>query len=219
MERRFDSKDISSLEINFRRNLINSITGFKSAHLLATKNKENHTNLALFSSAVHIGADPGYIGVIFRPLTVPRHSYQNIKDTGYFSLNHVHSSMYSQAHQCSAPYSENESEFTATGLNPLFSKLFPLVYVNESRIRIGLEFEEEHQIKCNDTLLVVGKIVELCIPEKIIGSDGMIDLEEADTITISGLDGYHQTKKLSRLKYAKTDRDTYEINWNNGEQK
>jgi len=34
-------------------------------------------------------------------------------------------------------------------------------------------------------------------------SDGFIDLENAETITCSGLDSYHKTQKIWRLSYAK----------------
>jgi hypothetical protein len=37
-------------------------------------------------------------------------------------------------------------------------------------------------------------------------SDGFIDLENAGTITVSGLDSYHSTKKIERLSYAKKDK-------------
>jgi hypothetical protein len=35
--------------------------------------------------------------------------------------------------------------------------------------------------------------------------DGYVDIEKAETITISGLDNYHETKRIARLSYAKPD--------------
>ncbi|NCU05821.1 MAG: flavin oxidoreductase, partial [Chitinophagaceae bacterium] len=41
----------------YRGNFINSLSGFKSASLIATVNKEGSSNLAIFSNIVHLGAD------------------------------------------------------------------------------------------------------------------------------------------------------------------
>jgi len=209
----FSLDEISALDKNFRRNLINSITGFKPLHLLATQNHLGNFNLALFSSAVHVGADPPLIGILFRPLTVPRHSYKNIHATGYYSLNHVPSSIIQQAHQCSAPYPEELSEFDVTGLHPEKSNRLPIVYVKESPVKMGMQWVEEYTIQANETIFMVGKIVELILPEQVVGSDGFVDLEQLHLVTASGLDGYHITRKLIRLQYAKTDRASQEIPW------
>ena len=40
-----------------------------------------------------------------------------------------------------------------------------------------------------------------------IANDGYVDLGAAGTAAISGLDGYHDTRHLGRLSYAKTDRE------------
>jgi flavin reductase (DIM6/NTAB) family NADH-FMN oxidoreductase RutF len=212
----FHLPDIAKLEKNFRRNLINSITGFKPLHLLATQNKEGQSNLALFSSAVHVGADPPLIGLVFRPLTVPRHSYENIRATGYYSLNHVPVNIIRQAHQCSAPYPAEVSEFTAVGLNEEPSSVHPILYVKESPVKIGLQWVEEHAIQANGTLFMVGKIVEMILPDEVLGGDGYVDLQALNLTTVCGLDGYHSTQKEVRLQYAKTDRESAVIPWNYG---
>lgn len=212
----FHLPDIAKLEKNFRRNLINSITGFKPLHLLATQNKEGQSNLALFSSAVHVGADPPLIGLVFRPLTVPRHSYENIRATGYYSLNHVPVNIIRQAHQCSAPYPAEVSEFAITGLQEEHSLAYPLVYVKESPVKIGLQWVEEHAIQANGTLFMVGKIVEMILPDEVLGGDGYVDLQALNLTTVCGLDGYHSTQKEVRLQYAKTDRESAVIPWNYG---
>jgi hypothetical protein len=62
-------------------------------------------------------------------------------------------------------------------------------------------------IKANDTVFLVGEILEIILPDKIVNADGYIDLEAAGTLTISSLDGYHETKLINRLSYAKTDKE------------
>jgi flavin reductase (DIM6/NTAB) family NADH-FMN oxidoreductase RutF len=78
--------------------------------------------------------------------------------------------------------------------------------VKESKIKYGLEFAERHDLKINDTILIIGKVVEVIIPENCLHMHGAIDIEKAETITISGLDSYHTTQQLARLSYAKTDK-------------
>lgn len=193
------------MEQRFRTQFINSITGFKSLNLVGTINKHGMTNLAVFSQVVHLGANPSLIGIIVRPDSVPRHTLANIAETGYFTLNHVLESFIRQAHQTSARYPEEVSEFTATGLNPLFSEVIEAPYVAESNIRIGLQWRETIPIPLNGTLLVIGEVVEVFLPGYCLGADGYVDLNEAGTITVAGLDAYHRTEKIVRLPYAKAE--------------
>lgn len=185
----------------YRRNLINSLSGFKSLNLLGSISGKGVTNLAVFSQVLHIGASPALMGVLVRPDSVERHSLQNIIETGWFSLNHVLGSFYKEAHQTSARY--QESEFEAVGLTPWYSPLNPAPYVEQSVIRIGLKLEEQQKIKINGTILIIGSVQEVILKEGLIAADGYLDIEKAGTITCSGLDGYHSTTKLARLSYAK----------------
>ena len=81
-----DLEDMSKI---YRLNLINSVTGYKSAHLIGSQTLKGNANLAIFSSVVHLGSNPALIGFIIRPTTVPRHTYSNIKATGIFTLNAI----------------------------------------------------------------------------------------------------------------------------------
>lgn len=202
----FTKDDFLALEKGYRTNLVNSVTGFKSANLIGTVTPEGHTNLAIFSSVIHVGANPPLIGLLFRPVTVARHTYENIKATGVFTLNHVSKEIFKAAHQTSARYEDGVSEFEAVGLTPWYSPGFAAPFVAESTVKIGLKFVEEVEIKANGTLFMVGEITELILPEGMVAADGYIDIEEAGTVAISGLDSYHTTDRLARLSYAKPDR-------------
>ena len=94
-----------------RLNLINSCTGYKSANLIATKSASGESNVAVFSSITHLGSNPSLLGFIVRPNKTLRQTYQNIKETGYFTVNHIISSMISDAHHTSATYEKGLSEF------------------------------------------------------------------------------------------------------------
>ncbi len=205
------TKDILEMEPRFRASFINSLSGFKSASLIGSIDKIRNTNLAIFSSVVHLGSNPALIGFINRPDSTSRHTLENILETKCFTINHINEAIYKQAHQTSARYQKDVSEFDATGLTPEFGKLLPAPYVKESQIKYGVDFVEKHEIRINGTILIIGKIVEIFLPENCLLTHGAIDIEKAETITISGIDCYHTTRQLSRLSYAKTDRWPEEI--------
>ncbi len=199
----FNSESLMSLDKNKRVHLINSLGGFKSVSLVGTSDLEGNTNLAIFSSIFHIGANPPLIGLIFRPSPPERNTFNNIINTGYFTLNHINESIYKKAHQTSARYDQDVSEFEKTGLTPEFKDHFFAPYVSESKIQLGVEFKEKIDISVNNTTLIIGEIIHIYIPEEIINEDGFVDIEKANTITCSGLDSYHKTVQLDRLSYAK----------------
>ena len=70
----FLQKDILAMERLPRLKLINSITGYKPGNLIATINGQGQTNLAIFSSVVHIGSDPALLGFFMRPLRTEQHT-------------------------------------------------------------------------------------------------------------------------------------------------
>ena len=205
------TEDIINYEKLYRANFINSITGFKSASLIGSTSESGKHNLAIFNSVIHIGANPPLMGFLMRPVTVDRHTYSNIKENGFFTINHINKTIFKKSHQTSARYPVDISEFDAVGLTVEESDTLKAPYVKESHIKIGLRFIEEKQIEANSTILMIGEIVEILLFDKIIGEDGYVDIEKAESLTISGLDGYHETKRLSRLSYAKPYKEIHEI--------
>ena len=205
--------DILNMEAKKRAAFVNSLTGFKSASLIGTIDNSGKTNLSIFSSVIHLGSNPALIGFINRPDSVERHTLENILDTKCFTINHINKNIYKEAHQTAARYPKNISEFDATGLTPQFSKTIRAPYVMESSIKYGLEFLEKHELVINGTILVIGRVVEVLLPEVCVMMDGSIDIEKAETIAISGLDSYHSTNRIARLSYAKTDKMPTEITY------
>jgi flavin reductase (DIM6/NTAB) family NADH-FMN oxidoreductase RutF len=206
MDKIFSLEDILSLEKQKRTNLINSIGGFKSVGLVGTQNKHGQTNLSIFSSIVHIGAHPPLIGLIFRPGKPMRDTLANILETGFYTINHINEAILPQAHQTSAHYASDQSEFDAVGLTPSYEESIPAPFVAESRIQIGVEFKEKLEITSNNTQLVVGEIVFIKVPENCLEPDGFVNLKKVNTLTCSGLDAYHSTNTINRFSYAKPDK-------------
>ena len=205
MIRHFSGQDIVMMEQRSRAAFINSLSGFKSVSLVGTINNLGQTNLSIFNSVIHIGANPALIGMIIRPNSVNRHTLENLLETNCYTINHINKDIYKKAHQTSARYPRDISEFDAVGLTPEFHSKIKSPYVKESHIKFGLQFAERHDLKINGTILIIGKVIEVFVPENCLTLDGVIDVEKAQTITTSGLDSYHSTSRLSRLTYAKPD--------------
>ncbi|OYU94496.1 MAG: flavin oxidoreductase [Bacteroidetes bacterium B1(2017)] len=207
MEIRISLNDILAFEKQDRTNLVNGLSGFKSALLVGTQNKASQTNLAIFSSVVHIGANPPLMGFIQRPASVERHTYENILETKFFTINHVPVDYYRNAHQTAARFKREQSEFEAAGFHEFYSETFFAPYVKESPIKIGLSLEEEIKINSNGTILLVGKVQEIFIDPSYISESGNINLGSARTIVVNGLDTYYKTEKIGTLPYAKPDKN------------
>jgi flavin reductase (DIM6/NTAB) family NADH-FMN oxidoreductase RutF len=205
MSEYFDGKRIAAMSKFKRANFINSLSGFKSANLVGTKGQNGVSNLALVSSVFHVGAHPPLVGMLMRPHTVVRDTLQNIKETGVYTINHVHERIAAQAHQCSASYQPDHSEFAATGLIEQFSDTVSAPYVAQSRIKFALELREIQVLQLNQTELVIGEIVEILTEDNYCSDDGYLDIEAAGTIAVSGLDSYHKSLRIDRYSYAKPD--------------
>ena len=196
-----------------RLNFINAITGFKSANLIGTIDEKGIENLAVFSSVTHLGSNPPVIGFITRPVHVPRHTYLNLKATGYYTINHVHENFVDRAHQTSANYDAGESEFEKCNFEAAYYHDFPAPFVAESMVQIGMKFVEEQPIRYNDTILVVGEVQMIRVPLSAKKEDGFIDLEELGTVTLSGLDTYLSPRKISRYDYARPGKNIRKIGY------
>jgi len=194
---------LMDMEQRKRAQLINSISGFRSVALIGTTDAKGQTNLAIFSSIVHIGSNPPLLSFIMRPDSVERHTLTNILDTGFYTINHINADMYEKAHQTSARYPKSVSEFDAAQLTPVFKNDFVAPFVAESQIQIGMEFRERIEININQTSMIIGEIKFVHYPTSCLLEDGFIDIEKAGTITSTGLDSYHTTQVLKRLEYAK----------------
>lgn len=203
MNTKYTYQDIMDMEQRKRAQLINSIGGFKSVCLIGTLDNQKNTNLATFNSLFHLGANPPLVGFIMRPDSVERHTLSNILATGFYTINHINKEIYQQAHQCSAKYPKEISEFDATGLSPIYKNNFKAPYVAETNIQMGMEFKERINLSINNTIMIIGEIKELYFPEGCLEMDGYINIEKAGSLACTGLDGYHNTQIIERLPYAR----------------
>lgn len=201
----FNSNDIQEFEKLYRTNLINKLSGLRSAHLIATQDNDGTANVAIFNTVIHIGANPPLIGFILRPTTVERHTYQNIKETGLYTINAVHKSFHAAAHQTSAKYTRDISEFEACGLDSEYFDDFNCPFVKDSQLKIGLRLVEEKLLESNGTRLIVGEIEKVIIPDAVLSVEGDIHHESLQLVMVSGLDTYYSISKIESYPFARPD--------------
>jgi len=199
--------DLMAMDKRFRGNLINSVAGFKSVCLIGSINKVGQTNLAIFNSIIHIGASPPLLAFVIRPDSVERNTLSNILETDFYTMNHLNETIYKKAHQTSARYPKEISEFDAVGLTANYKDNFLAPYVKESFVQLGMQFKERVDLSINGTILIIGQIQHVYFPKDCLFEDSFLDLEKSNTITCSGLDSYHKTQLIGRLTYAKTDKE------------
>jgi len=155
------------------------------------------------SSITHLGSNPALLGFFLRPTTVMRNTYYNIKATKKYTINHIFESILQDAHHTSAKYDESISEFDVTSLEEDYKDNFHAPFVKQSPIQIAMEYVEEYPIKANNTILVIGKIQKLYVPDELLEKDGFINLSKGKIATINGLDGYAVPKLKTRLDYQR----------------
>ena len=199
----FSAKDIDKMHHLYRINLINSCSGYKSANLIGTKDLQGVSNVAVFSSVTHLGSNPALLGFFLRPTTVIRNTYDNIKKTGVYTINHIHKSIIEDAHHTSAKYNSDISEFDVTALEEDYKNDFTAPFVKDCPIQLAMRYVEEYDIKANKTILLIGKIEKIYVDDNLLEKDGFINLSKANVATINGLDAYAVPQSHSRLEYQR----------------
>ena len=199
----FTRDKINNLEKIKKINLINSCSGYKSANLVGSISKEGYTNVAVFSSITHLGSNPPTLGFIVRPTTVPRDTYKNIKESGIFTINHIHEDILADAHHTSAKYKEEVSEFDITDLESEYHNKCIAPFVKGSPVQMEMKFVEEYHIKSNDVIHIIAEITNLYVKDDILQEDGFLDLAKGNVAAINGLDAYAIAKKNTRFDYQR----------------
>lgn len=206
--KRFEANDLQGMSKVPRLNLVNSCTGYKSANLIATQAKDGSTNLAVFSSITHLGSNPAMLGFILRPATVPRDTYKNIKETGFFTVNHIVEDWIAQAHHTSASYDFGISEFDTVGLEMHFHEGIDIPFVKGSPVQLYCKYLNEYAIHENDTLHIIASIETILVREELLHEDHWIQLDRGGVVAINGLDGYSRPSLIDRFAYARPNQKT-----------
>ncbi|MDC1452228.1 flavin reductase family protein [Vicingaceae bacterium] len=198
----FSKEEIQSTDKIFRLNLVNSVSGYKSANLIGTKGKHGE-NLAIFSSVVHLGANPALLGFIMRPASVPRNTLTNMKQTRSFTINSISEEIIEKAHYTSANFEVGISEFSECKLTPEYFVDCQSPFIQESKLKMAMKLEQIIDIKLNDTMLIIGSIENIYVDEAALTDNGQLDLNALSTVAISGLNRYHRVQEIANFPYAR----------------
>ena len=198
--------DLATMPSRPRATLFNLLSGIQPAVVISTSNENGSCNLALFNSLTHIGSNPALLGVFFRPLSVERHTYSNLKRTGTFVVNHLPASMVHTVHQTSAKFERSVSEAERLELSTARLEGFEAPYLEDALISIGLRFEEEQLIQANETLFVIGRCEWIRWNGVEYTPDGFFDWEAWSPLLVAGLDDYFSAHSLVRLAYAEPNK-------------
>lgn len=199
----FDTQSIDSLSKVPRLNLINSVTGYKSANLIGTISKSGILNVAVFSSITHLGSNPPMLGFMVRPIvTTPRDTYKNIKENFYFTVNHITDSMIEAAHHTSANYELAVSEFDKTDLESEFLDEIQVPFVKNSPVRLLCKYLNEYKIEENGCIHIIASIEKIFVADDLLENDLFVRLDKGNVVTINGVDGYALPTLVNRLEYA-----------------
>jgi flavin reductase (DIM6/NTAB) family NADH-FMN oxidoreductase RutF len=199
----FNVDDIQGFSKLYRLNLINSITGYKSANMIGTRSNSGEENVAIFSSITHLGSNPALLHFTLRPNTVPRDTYKNIKENKVFTVNHVSLAQIEQAHHTSAKYDENISEFDQTTLEAEYKIDWHAPFVKGAPIALGCRYLNEYDIKENGCVLIIAAIEHIFVEDQLLQKDGWVKLESGKVVTINGIDGYALPQLQKRMEYAR----------------
>ena len=183
---------------------MNSITGAKPALLLGTKSISKVSNLAIFSSIVHISSSPALFAFFIRNTKNHRRdTFNNILETKCYTFNHINSKIIKQSHETSYKYSEDVSEFKECGFTEEYVNNFHAPYVKESNIKIGLELREVVDFSFTTSKLIVGELVYASFCEKYITKNKILNLENSESVFVSGLNDYYLPKKIASYPYVR----------------
>ena len=192
--RRLDLKKYDRIK---RLKLINSICGIRSVHLIGSKSN-NNSNLAIFSSVTHLGSNPPLLSFISRPDNiVKRDTLRNIKQTKYFTINSIEEKIIKNAHQTSGKYDSEKSEFQECNIQDQYIDQFPIPFVADSNVKIGLRFLDSILIKHNKTQLVIGEIVLIKTKYK------NLERNFRKATSVIGLNSYYKHQKITEIPRVK----------------
>src|SRR5690606_28692463 len=130
------------------------------------------------------------------------HTFTNIMETDYYTINHIHPEFIKNAHYTSGNFSKGISEFQRCGLTEEYFEDFNAPFVKESTFKMGLQFKEKIDITLNNTILVIGEIVQLLMPDTVLINDD-IDLQASNAVGISGLNSYYSLNKIEQFPFVR----------------
>lgn len=172
--------------------------------LVGTADSRGNTNLAIITSHFHLGSNPPLLALILRPSSgrSERHTLANILENRSWTLNSFTLEEAAKAHQTSAPYPREESEFDACDFGVQWKEDVDAPFVEMAPLQIGCSLREHHPLSINGTNLLIGEITHLSFPRAAQRRDGSLDLLRMGVVAVSGLDTYLAPSTSERFAAA-----------------
>ena len=108
-----------------------------------------------------------------------------------------------RAHQTSAKYNSDVSEFEAVGLTPQYLEGVKAPFVLESEVKYALKLQDVIPIALNDTFLVIGQITSIHLGKDVLSSEGFLTLELVPSVSCNGNGNYYLSQPIAEHPYAK----------------
>ena len=70
--------------------------------------------------------------------------------------------------------------------------VFDIPFVKESKVRLAMSYVEEHTVKSNGTIHMIGQIERIVIDDDFVDMNGSILHEKIGSTVVSGLDAYYK---------------------------
>ncbi len=199
-------RNFGSLDRHYRANLVNSVVGIKQASLVGTIDSKNISNLALFSSCVHLGSNPALVAIFSRPSSdSPKQTLNNIISSKFYTINHVNDLILQRAHSCAFKFAADESEFDECKLSEEIVTDFRAPFVAESNASIGVKYLRHFTIEENGVVMIIGEMKTLFIEKGLIQSNGEIDFNLSHSVGVAGNNTYYGLAQIASLKYFRAN--------------
>lgn len=199
----FNENDIEHFSRHYRSNLMSSIVGIKQANLIGTVGRNKISNLAIFSSAVHIGSNPALLGIFCKPgSNSPKQTLENIFENKEFTINQVRSGIINKSHATHHKFLKDNSEFSKCNLTEYYLNDFMAPFVEEAYVKIGLSYSSRYLIEENNVFFIIGKVKHIIVKNSnYISDNGELELAKLGSIGVSGNNSYYSLLYNKTLEY------------------
>ena len=218
-----DENDLKGYSKKQRLQLVNALPGIRPAVLVGTLNSRaravstgngltaDNSNLAVFSSLVHLGSDPALFAIFIRPEVNPktpdekfeRQTLDNIRKHRCFTISQIPLGDVEAAHRCSAPYKRHQSEFVKADLPCVFLDDFRAPFVESSPLSFGLQLVREYRLDENGVTMVIGELKRVRMLEDFDkNEDHLLHPEHIGTAGVFGLGSYCRVQEIAKLPKA-----------------
>ncbi len=164
-----------------KRQLGPCVTFFpQPATLVATLDQQGQTNLMMASWAGIVSKTPPTMAV---SLHQSRKTFENISETGVFSINMVPASLAAEADFCGIASGQKMDKAATLGLH-FENSAQGVPLLAESPLSVECRFERF--VELGDYRLVLGEILDIHVDEAALREDGSLDVEVFDPLVYLG---------------------------------